>query len=375
NPTVSTSGLHALIDTYYAATDLTADLTPADVEKPETVRFVKDIESAVEHYGNTASVFLRNLGLADERDEAMRYISAIAVEEKQLWDYNRSAPRNAPLAAIYPAEGTLVADHPYIVLRAAWVDDTKRRAAAAFLAYLQSSELQERFRAQGYRDQDGRGGPDLTQDNGTLAAGPSRILPAPAADALAAIEDSWSDVRKRARVLMLLDTSGSMAGEKIELMRNGAIGSLDLFLDDDELAIWSFDSGRREVAPLGEVGPRRADLAQRIRQLAPGGNTRLYDSTYEAVRALATAPDHRRITAVVVLTDGVNTSGRGIDQLLIDLRDSNASSPVRVFTIAYGKDADKKVLQAIADVTQAATYDASNPASIKSIFEEVISNF
>jgi Ca-activated chloride channel family protein len=375
NPTVSTSGLHALVDTYYAATDLTADLTRADVEKPETVRFVKDIESSVEHYGNTASVFLRNLGLADERDEAMRYISAIAVEEKQLWDYNRSSPRNTPLAAIYPAEGTLVADHPYIVLRAPWVDDLKRRAAAAFLAYLQSSAQQERFRAQGYRDHDGRGGPDLTPQNGTLAAGPSRILPAPSADALAAIEDSWTEVRKRARVLLLLDTSGSMAGEKIELMRNGAIGSLDLFLDDDELAIWSFDSGRSEVAPLGPVGPRRVELTDKIRRLMPGGNTRLYDSTYEAVRALATAPDHRRITAVVVLTDGVNTSGRSLDQLLIALRDSHASSPVRVFTIAYGKDADKKVLQAIADTTQAATYDASNPASIKSIFEEVISNF
>jgi Ca-activated chloride channel homolog len=375
NPTVSTSGLHALLDTYYAATGLTADLTPADVRRPETIAFVKDIESSVEHYGNTASVFMSNLGLADQRDQAMRYISAIAIEEKQLWDYNRSAPRNTPLAAIYPSEGTLVADHPYVVLRGPWVDDAKRRAAATFLTYLEAPDRQARFRAEGYRDHEGRGGPDLSQDKGTLPAGPKTVLPAPSSDALAAVEDSWSDVRKRARVLMLLDTSGSMGGEKIDLMRRGAISGLDLFLDDDELAIWSFDSSRAEVAPMGRVGPRRAELAMAIGTLLAGGNTRLHDSTYEAVRALATSTDHRRITAVVVLTDGVNTSGRSLEQLLNDLTSNQAESPIRVFTIAYGKDADKKALQLIAETTQGASYDASNPASIKTIFEEVISNF
>jgi len=48
---------------------------------------------------------------------------------------------------------------------------------------------------------------------------------------------------------------------------------------------------------------------------------------------------------------------------------------VRVFTIAYGSDADKKVLQRIADATRGAAYDASDPASIETVFKEVISNF
>jgi len=376
NPTVSTSGLHALIGSYYAATGLTSDLTAADVRRSDAVQFVKDIESSVEHYGNTAATFMSNLALADEQGAAMAYMSAIAVEEKQLWDYNRNARRQVPLAAIYPSEGTLVADHPYVVLRAPWVDDAKRRAAATFLAYLQAPERQARFRAEGYRDDEGRGGTELTATWGTLPAGPSIILPAPSPEALAEVEGSWTDVRKRARVLMVLDVSGSMSGTKIDLMRRGAAAGLRLFLDDDELGIWAFSSQRTEIAPIGAVGPRRDALDGSIGRLIATGGTRLYDSTYEAARELSAHVDPHRITAVVVLTDGVNTDGNGdVERLIRDLRTATDESHVRVFTIAYGSDADKKALQRIADATRGAAYDASDPASIETVFKEVISNF
>jgi Ca-activated chloride channel family protein len=376
NPTVSTSGLHALIGTYYAATGLTADLTASDVRRSDVVQFVKDIESSVEHYGNTAATFMRNLGLADDRGETISYMSAIAVEEKQLWDYNRGARRQVPLVAVYPSEGTLVADHPYVVLRAPWVDDLKRRAAALFLSYLESPERQQRFRAEGYRDHEGRAGPDLSAQWGTLPAGPTTILPAPSPEALAAVEASWTDVRKRARVLMVLDVSGSMQGTKIDLMRRGAASSLELFLDDDEIGLWAFSTNRFEVAPMGQVGNRRSILDNAIRQLAANGGTRLYDSTYEAVRELSASVDPRRITAVVVLTDGVNTNGNNdVGGLIRDLRTVTNENHIRVFTIGYGSDADKNVLQQIADATRGASYDASNPESIETVFREVISNF
>jgi len=376
NPTVSTSGLHALVGMYYAATELTADLTAADVRRTDVAQFVKDIEQSVEHYGNTASTFMQNLAAADGRGDAMGYMSAIAIEEKQLWDYNRQAPRQVPLAAIYPSEGTLVADHPYVVLRAPWVDENKRRAAALFLTYLQAPERQQRFRAEGYRDHEGRGGDDLVQRWGVLPAGPSTVLPAPSAEALAEVEASWKDVRKRARVLMVLDVSGSMSGQKLDLMKRGAAASLDLFLDDDELALWSFGTDRYDIAPMAPVGPRRAALGRTIFGLGTAGGTRLYDTTREAVREIASSVDPHRISAVVVLTDGVNTNGStDLEALLRDLRAATAETRVRAFTIAYGSDADRSILQRIAEATRGASYDASDPASIETVFEEVIGNF
>jgi Ca-activated chloride channel family protein len=376
NPTVSTSGLHALLGTYYAATQLTADLTAADVRRSDVAQFVKDIEQSVEHYGNTAATFMQNLGAADARGDAMGYMSAIAVEEKQLFDYNRQTTRQVPLAAIYPSEGTLVADHPYVVLRGSWVDENKQRAAALFLAYLEAPQRQERFRAEGFRDHEGRGGPDLTQQWGALPAGPATVLPAPSADALAAVEASWKEVRKRARVLMVLDVSGSMSGQKIDLMRRGASASLDLLLDDDELGLWAFGTTRFDVAAMAPVGPHRAELTHDISLLGAAGGTRLYDTTLEATREIARSVEPHRISAVVVLTDGVNTNGTNdLEALLRDLRAATTETRVRVFTIAYGTDADRTILQRIAEATRGASYDASNPASIETVFEEVIGNF
>jgi Ca-activated chloride channel family protein len=90
--------------------------------------------------------------------------------------------------------------------------------------------------------------------------------------------------------------------------------------------------------------------------------------------------DPARINAVVLLTDGKNEDQKNTDLsgLLTALRagsEGQASQPVRVFTIGYGKDADLATLKRIAEATSAAAYDASNPNTIVQVFINVISNF
>jgi Ca-activated chloride channel family protein len=48
---------------------------------------------------------------------------------------------------------------------------------------------------------------------------------------------------------------------------------------------------------------------------------------------------------------------------------------VRLFTIAYGKDADKGVLKRLAEATNAGSYDATDPTTVTKVFTAVISNF
>jgi len=376
DPTVSTSGLHALVGTYYAATGLSADLTVDDVRRTEIVAFVKGIEASVEHYGSTASTFLANMKTAADNGNALGYVSAIAVEEKQIFDYDQARPE-VPLVAIYPREGTLVADHPYVVLRAPWVDDTKRRAAALFLAYLEHPDRQARFQELGFRDHEGRAGAMLASDPSFLAQGPAgNVIRPPSSEALAAVQASWKDVRKRARVLMVLDVSGSMAGAKLDLMKRASIDALDLFADDDDVGVWSFSSGHQEIAPIAPLGAQKNVLRTRLSGLSAGGGTALYTTTLDAVRALSTVSDPRRINAVMLLTDGQNSDANSdLEALVRRLDPETRENGIRVFTIGYGADFDKKVLQRIAEATRAASYDASDQSSIGRIFKEVVSNF
>jgi Ca-activated chloride channel family protein len=90
--------------------------------------------------------------------------------------------------------------------------------------------------------------------------------------------------------------------------------------------------------------------------------------------------DPAKINAVVLLTDGRNDDprNRDIEKLLTELRsgsEGQSSRPVRIFPIAYGKDAELALLKRIAEATNAAAYDASNPATIIQVFTAVISNF
>ena len=48
---------------------------------------------------------------------------------------------------------------------------------------------------------------------------------------------------------------------------------------------------------------------------------------------------------------------------------------VRVFLIGFGEDAEMTSLQRIAEATDAAAYDATDPRSIDKVFESVVSNF
>ena len=129
NPNVSTSGLSATIGAFVAATGTSSDLTLDVLKEPRVRDFVAGVEKSVAHYGDTALTFLTNLQRADDAGAALGYVSAVAVEEKSIVDYNEGNPAGdletkgahgkprVPLVAIYPKEGTLDSDSPFAVLR------------------------------------------------------------------------------------------------------------------------------------------------------------------------------------------------------------------------------------------------------------------
>jgi Ca-activated chloride channel family protein len=408
NPNFSTSGLNATIGAYFAATGLSSDLREKDVSSKRARDFVSGVERSVVHYGDISLTFLANLQRADDQGAGLSYISAVTVEEKSVWDYNQGNPSGdpatlgrhgkpkVPLAAIYPREGTLLSDHPYVVLKAPWVDDAKRQAAAGFLTYLQGRDAQGRFQRAAFRDFKNTPGPLATEDNGLLPKEPATLLQPPAPAVLDKLLASWAAVRKRANVLLVIDTSGSMGEEvrgtgdsKLELAKRAAINSLREFSADDRVGLWMFstklegDSDHRELVPIGpmkeqlaEGGTRREVLRSRIGGLPPEGGTGLYDTSLDAFQEISAKQDPDSINAVVLLTDGRNEDdGISLENLLPRLRTEQGDRSVRLFTIAYGGDADLGVLRQIAEATNGAGYDSSNPSSIDAVFTAVVSNF
>jgi Ca-activated chloride channel family protein len=398
NPYYSTSGLNALIGEYFAATGLSSDLSLTRLEEPKVRDFVRAVESSVVHYGDTTLTFLSNMQQADEAGEGLTYISAATVEEKSVWDYNQGNPTgdpatlgdraepSVPLVAIYPEEGTLISDHPWVTLDAPWVDAAKRDASASFLEWVLAPEQQTEFQSFAFRTADGEAGDLITQDNGLLPAEPKQVLAAPAPEVLDRIQTSWTELRKRAQVLLVIDVSGSMAdpagggSSKLELAKDAAIDALTLFAPDDDVGLWVFTTDMaggadyQELIPVGPLGPNIDEFRRAISGLVPLNGTPLYTAVHDSVEALRARLDPDRINGVVVLTDGRNEDPRNQDlEGLLRFLDSELN--VRVFPIAYGEDADLATLTRIAQASRAAVYDASDPATISKVFVSVISNF
>ncbi|MFC4562132.1 substrate-binding and VWA domain-containing protein [Nocardiopsis mangrovi] len=406
NPNYSTSGLHATIGAYFAATGLTSDLTSGDIDSSETRGFVSGVERSIVHYGDTTLTFLSNLQRADDEGRGLSYISAVAVEEMSVLHYNEGNPTGdpatageheppeVPLAAVYPEEGTVISDHPYAVLDSA--SEPARTAAESFRDYLLDDAAQEAFQDNGFRDHEGAPGADAVAENGVLPDEPGQLLTPPSSGALDAMLENWDELRKPANVLLVMDTSGSMeesvAGtgqNKLGLAKEAAIRSLEQFGGNDHLGLWMFstqlESGRdwRELVPLGAMdadvdGTGRLDaLTEAIDGLPPSGGTGLYDTALAAHEQVGEQSRDGAINAVVFLTDGRNedTDGISLDTLLESLEGESGEETVRVFTIGYGDDSDMETMTTIAEATNAAAYDASDPESIDEIFEAVISNF
>ncbi|MEU8630787.1 substrate-binding and VWA domain-containing protein [Amycolatopsis sp. NPDC048633] len=401
NPNISTAGLNATIGAYYAATGTSSDLTAAALEKPEAKQFVTNIEQAIVHYGDNTLTFLTNLQKADDRGAALSYISAVTVEESSLIGYNQGNPTNdpakvgqhappkVPIVAIYPADGTLNSDHPFVTLN--WADATRKQIATDFLGYLRGPETQPKFAALGFRSFDGKPGPQVTTANGAQPDAKISFLRPPSPTVLTKLLTTWTELRKKANVLLVVDVSGSMGDEvkgtgksKIDLAKQAAIDALGQFVPRDQVGLWQFsthldgDKDYQELVPVQALGTGGKELlANRLGGLTPQAGTGLYDSSQAAYEYMKAHIDPAAINAVVVLTDGRNEDSGGVDleHLLPQLRPEGNAETVRLFTIAYGSDADQDVLKQIAEATEGSEYDSSKPDSINQVFTSVISNF
>jgi Ca-activated chloride channel family protein len=411
DPNLSTPGLEALIAAVFAATGQTSELSVETLVKEEDKlrQLILGLERAPGQDADTPATFLANLQQADQAGQALNFVSAVPLDEKSVWDYNRGnvsgledgaerAKPDVPLVAIYPKEGTLEADHPWVVLRAPWVNDAKRRAAAEFLDYLRSEPIQERFQAAGFRTSEGRPGPQLSQANGLLPDQPSRVLAPPAPKVVAAALESWNAARKRSNVLAVYDVSGSMKEEvpgtggrtKMDIVKEAAGQALALFAPETNLGTWVFSTnlvGNRDWAESVPIGPtnarlpdgkiRRQVLAEALARLqATNGDTGLYDTTLAAFQAVQRSYAPQRINIVVLLTDGINDDpSGGIDraELLRRLKaEQDKERPVRIITIAYGANADVASLKMIADATGGLAFVSRDPRDILHVFTDAI---
>ncbi len=375
NPDFSTSGLSAVAAEYYAATGKREGLTVEDVEKPSVRKQIRDIERSIVHYGDTTLFFAEQM-----KRYGPAYASAVAMEEVTLLDFNRDRGGQPKLVALYPREGTFDSDNPFIVLDAPWVTAEQREGAQAFQRFLAERVTPEVAAKAGFRpgDPDAKPIPPITAENGVDPEQPKRSLSLPEPRVLARIKTAWREDRKPANIMLVFDTSGSMGEEgKLEEAKRGLRTFFGQLSPRDRIGLIAFNDRVFPLVDIATFGRNQADLQRTVTGLLPEGQTAAYDAIGDGVGKIVALNDDTRINAVVALTDGEdNQSTSTVDQLVaaLERQTGQEGEAVRVYTIAYGRQANKAALERIAQSSGGKAF-TGDPKQIEAVYRSISSFF
>jgi Ca-activated chloride channel homolog len=355
------AGLLATLAEFYAGAGLTRGLTAEVATDPDVLAYVQAVESTISFYGEGEDVILQRLA-----EEGRSFLDAFVAQEQTIIHWNQSNQGDR-LVAIYPAEGTLWTDHPLALLElgnqdSLAVTDNQRRTYQAFTQYLTGDDAQMSLLAVGYRPAnlaialDQPGSPFNTDDIAGEPAidwrQPQTTLQIPSPAVVQVVQNVWWYTKRPANIYLVVDTSGSMEGTKLESTRVALRSFVQQIQGDrDRIGLVEFGSGVKQFVALRTMDDAgRQEMLDIVNGLHADGYTALLDAAWEAFSDLQMVADQEAINAIVVMTDGQeNDSARTMD----DLRrafERDAQVPMVVFTIAFGDDADVPLLQEMARI-------------------------
>jgi len=164
------------------------------------------------------------------------------------------------------------------------------------------------------------------------------------------IRDLFTQAQKPGRVLLALDTSGSMAepaeqagATRIAVAVRAVRQALGEVGRTDQFGLWTFpaDDGRGH-RPLVDIGAgteqHRTDIVAALDAVQPAGGTPLYDTIIAGLTAVDGPAGDVDPRALVVLTDGQDTtSGASAAQAQASVAGLVRATGVRLYVIATGE--------------------------------------
>ena len=380
HPDYSNTGLLMLTSLAYSISGQTSGLTPEQVYSTQVEEAFRRVEQNTYHYGIQNRPLMEVLA-----QRGPSYLHAVTSSEAETLktnaDYGTSM--RFPLVFIFPSAGTYWSEQPYCILETDWVSEEQRQAAGLFRDYL-LADAQQAKAIDSYLRPVLESIPlhaPLALDYGTDPRVTRSSVPAlesPSAEVAAAVKDVFHKTKKKATVLLVLDTSGSMEGEKIKNAVASSVNFVQRLDPNDEIYALGF-GGEGGVYDLG--GGRAGDvgetLVSQLNGLFAQGNTPLYDAVCQAVQkadqlqAEDMSRNERRLYGIVLLSDGDDTSSvRTENQMFSCLPSGENVEGVKVFTIAYGEDANTDLMLRIANRTNGKTF-TGDPDSIEQIYNAI----
>ncbi|WP_035305645.1 VWA domain-containing protein [Actinokineospora inagensis] len=378
DPSASNSGFSALVGVASALAGTGSAISAAQVGAvtPELKKFFAAQAMSAGSSGWLSDAYQRR---ATGQDPGQK-IDGLINYESVLLTLNASGSLPEPLSLIYPSDGVVTADYPLTLLTSA--SEAARNDHQKLTDYLRVPDVQRDIMSRTHRR------PAIPNVGLTPEFGGQTLveLPFPATqDAFDALLSAYFDqIRRPSRTVYVVDTSGSMEGDRIDGLRsalsgltgasNDLVGRFRRFHGREEVTFIPFNTTPSQ--PISFTIPQTGQQAEldriksTVESLSAGGGTAIYDSLNRAYDLLASEPDSGRFTSIVLMTDGENNNGTDLAGFQQALAGRSARlKGVPIFPILFGEGSQDE-MNTLARVTGGKAFDARN-SDLQHVFQEI----
>lgn len=213
----------------------------------------------------------------------------------------------------------------------------------------------------------------LTQDKVLLGQGGLASL------ALTLAADSIRDDGQRAQrhvdMVIVLDRSGSMEGQKIEDARSSILDLLAKLTPKDRFSLVTYsDDVRRHTGLVPATPENIRRLSTVVRSIRAGGSTNLGAGLQEGIDVLMATARQGNNGKVILISDGLANQGVTDQRSLGNMSSQALRGEFAVSTVGVGEDFNEELMTHVADRGAGRYYYLSHPAAFAEVFAKEFEN-
>ncbi|MFI3219789.1 MAG: VWA domain-containing protein [Methylococcales bacterium] len=367
DPTASNSGFSTVMSVQAAFANKGDAITAQDVDAEKLKSFFSGHTLTAGSSGFLSESFLRD---QIKLDGIFNY-------ESELLKLNRNPALTEKLVLLYPKEGTVTADYPFILLNKDKAADYQK-----VVDYLKSVEFQTWMMTN----------TDRRPVNADVALGTQfpkgYLMDLPFPNNIATVNEILfaylNDRRKPSHSFFVLDLSGSMEGDRIDALKQAMnnltgddatiTGQFARFRNREKVTLITFNNAVIETREfdIDKNGAALQDIKQYVTSMQVGGGTAIFtalQTAYQQAR-VAKKADANRFYSIVLMTDGLNQDGIKYEDFnAFYVKESDTIAGIRTFPILFG-DANPDEMQNLANLTGGKMFD-SRKSSLAQAFKQI----
>ncbi|MEO1528212.1 MAG: VWA domain-containing protein [Planctomycetota bacterium] len=161
-------------------------------------------------------------------------------------------------------------------------------------------------------------------------------------------------------MMLVIDKSGSMGGQKIELAKDAAKAAVELLGPRDSIGVIAFDGAAYTVSELRSTASQ-GQIIDAISTIEASGGTNMYPAMVDALDALRSAT--AKLKHVILMTDGVSSPG-DFQGAASDM----AANRITLSTVALGQGASEALLEELSQIGGGRYYFCDSADAVPQVF-------